>query len=244
MADDSRKRRRVLHTSDLHLAFLGDSACHSLEALVDLAIKTKVDLVIVAGDLFDHNRVGDSLVSFVVEQLRRLPVYVAILPGNHDCLSPGSVFERTELWKNCANVRLFRVPYGETLDLPDLEISLWGKSHDSYERDMRPMAGIPRPQRNGWWHIAVAHGYYVNTTNPLFPSYHISHEEIATSGWDYIALGHVVTFGCVCKEPVAYYCGSPSVTGTVAIVDLAEETGVQVTRYSLRDKQGDIMGTI
>ena len=229
MADGSRMQRRILHTSDLHIVSLGDRACRSLEALVNLAIKTKVDLVIVAGDLFDHNRGDDNLISFVVEQLQRLPVYVAILPGNHDCLAPGSVFERAELWKNCANVRVFRAPHGETLDLPGLGVSLWGKSIDCYD-DVRPLAGIPRPQGNGQWNIAVAHGYYVNAEPPLFPSYHITREEIVTSGWDYIALGHILTFRCVCDEPVkAYYCGSPSLSGTVAIVDLAEETGVQVT---------------
>ncbi len=234
MADGSRMPRRVLHTSDLHLASLDDRACPSLEALVDLASKTKVDLVIIAGDLFDHNRVDDSLVSFVAEQLRRLPVWVAILPGNHDCLAPGSVFERADLWENCANVRVFRAPQGEMLDLPGLGVSLWGKSIDSYVSDFQPLAGIPQPQGNGQWHIAVAHGYYVGAEPPLFPSYHITQEEIATSGWDYIALGHLITFRCVCDGAVkAYYCGSPSLSGTVAIVDLAEGTGVQVTHRSL-----------
>ena len=234
MVDSSRMPRRVLHTSDLHLISLGDRACRGLEVMVDLATKTKVDLVIIAGDLFDHNRVDDNLVRFVAEQLQRLPVYVAILAGNHDCLIPGSVFERAALWENCDNVRVFRASHGETLDLPGLGMSLWGKSIDSYEYDVRPLAGIPRPQRNGLWHIAVAHGYYVGTEPPLFPSYHITQEEIVTSGWDYIALGHLITFGCVCNEPVkAYYSGSPSLSGTVAIVDLAEGTGVQVTRYSL-----------
>ena len=193
-----------------------------------------MDLVIVAGDLFDHNRVDDNLVSFVVEQLKRLPVSVAILPGNHDCLIPDSVFNRAALWQNCANVRVFRAFLGETLDLPDLGVSLWGKPIDSYAHNVRPLAGIPWPQRNGHWHIAVAHGYYVSVEPPLFPSYHITREEIVTSGWDYIAMGHLITFGCVCNGPVkAYYCGSPSVSGTVAIVDLAEKTGVQVTCYSL-----------
>ncbi|MFC1977503.1 exonuclease SbcCD subunit D [Chloroflexota bacterium] len=235
MADGSRVSRRILHTSDLHLLSLGDSACHSLEALVDLASQSKVDLVIIAGDLFDHSRVHDSLVSFAAEQLQRLPVDVAILPGNHDCLVPGSAFDRVGLWENCANVQVFREPHGGTLDLPGLGISLWGKSMDSYADDVRPLAGIPQPQKNGQWHIAVAHGYYVDSEPPLFPSYNITHEEIATSsGWDYIALGHVVTFKCVCDEPVkAYYSGSPSLSGTVAIVDLDEETGVQVTPYSL-----------
>lgn len=234
MVDGSRSRRRVLHTSDLHLASLGDRACHSLEAVVNLAIRDKVDLVIVAGDLFDHNRVADSLVSFAVEQLRRLPMPVAILPGNHDCLTPGSVFERADLWQKGANVRVFRSPQGETLDLPGLGLSLWGKAHDSYDHDVLPLAGIPRPQRNGSWHIAVAHGYYVSAAPPLLPSYHITQQEIVTSGWDYIALGHSVSFSCVGTEAVqAYYSGSPSVSGTVAIVDLAEETGVQVSRYLL-----------
>jgi len=233
MADTSRARRRILHTSDLHLTFLGDKACHSLASLVDLAIKTEVDLVVVAGDLFDHNRVSDNLVSFVVEQLKRLPVDVAILPGNHDCLAPDSVFERFDLWKNCANVRVFRAHKGEILDLPDLGVSLWGKPIDSYKNDVLPLAGIPCPQANGQWNIAVAHGYYVDSEPPLFPSYHIAREEIVASGWDYIALGHVVTFRCVCQEPAAYYCGSPSLFDTVAIVDLTEKMGVQVTCYSL-----------
>lgn len=235
MVDGRRMPRRILHTSDLHLVTLGESACYSLEAVVDLAIKTRVDLVIVAGDFFDHNRVDDSLVSFAVEQLQRLPVDVAILPGNHDCLIPDSVFDRVKLWENCANVRVFRTPHGETLDLPGLGLSLWGKSHNSYEGDVQPLAGIPQPQEDGQWHIAVAHGYYVGNA-PVFPSYRITHEEIVTPGWDYIALGHLITFRCVCDEPVkAYYCGSPSLSdaGTVAIVDLAEETGVQVAPYSL-----------
>ncbi len=234
MVDGSRMPRRVLHTSDLQLVSLDDKACHSLEAVVNLAIKVKVDLVIVAGDLFDSNRVNDNLVSFVVEQLKSLPVYVAILPGNHDCLTLGSVFDRAGFWQNCANVRVFRAPRGETLDLPDLGVSVWGKPIVSYEGNDRPLAGIPRPQRNERWHIAVAHGYCIGVEPRVFPSYHITQEEIVTSGWDYIALGHWPIFRCVCNEPVkAYYCDSPSISATVNIVDLAEEAGVQVTRYSL-----------
>ena len=233
MVKGNRRQRRVLHTSDLHLAVLGDRACRSLEALVDLALKHKVDLVIIAGDLFDHDKVDDDLVSFVVEQLRRLTVDVVILPGNHDCLVPGSALMRANLWKSGTNARIFRSTRGEILDLPGLGVTLWGKSMDSYDYDVRPLAGIPSPRGNGRWHIAVAHGFYVNTEHPLFPSYHITREEIIASGWDYIALGHLITFGCVCDQPKAYYCGSPSLSGTVAMVDLTEGTGVQVTCYSL-----------
>lgn len=223
-----------MHTADLHLLAPGDRACHSLEAVVDLAIKTGVDLVIVAGDFFDTGTVNDNLVDFAVEQLQRLSVPVVILPGNHDCLLPGSVFDRVELWENCDNVRIFRAPDGEMLDLADAGILLWGKSHDSYGSDLQPLAGIPRPEQNGRWHIALAHGYYVDDEASLFRAYHITEQEIITSGWDYIALGHVPAFKCVSDEPVkSYYSGSPSISGTVAIVDLDERTGVQVSRCFL-----------
>jgi len=237
LANDSRRRqRRILHTSDLHLVSLGDKACHSLTSLVDLAIRARVDLLIFAGDLFDHNRVDDELVSFVAAQLQRLPVAAIILPGNHDCLMPNSAYVRWALWKDCTNVRVFREPGGERLDLTDLGLSLWGKPMMSYDDNVLPLVGMPPPPQNGQWNIAVAHGFYVSNESPPFPSYHITEQEIVTSGYDYIALGHVTTFRCVCNEPVkAYYSGAPPLSGTVAIVDLAEETGVRVTPYSLSD---------
>ena len=235
MADGNKIPRRVLHTSDFHLETLNDRACHSLQALVGLVVKMKVDLVVIAGDLFDHNRVDNNLVSFVVEQLRRLPVDVVILPGNHDCLVPDSVYHRHELWKDIPNVRIIRDPQGETLDLPGAGIEVWGKPIDSYDGGkIRPLDGVAQPRENGQWHIAVAHGYYVGDNFPVFPSLHISHQEIATSCQDYVALGHYPVFRCVCSEPVkAYYSDSPSLHGAVTIVDFNEETGVQVNRHSL-----------
>ncbi len=236
MAGHNRTKRRILHTSDLHLELLNDRACESLAALVDRAGETKVDLVVIVGDLFDNNRVTDHLVTFVAEQLRTLAVPTIILPGNHDCLVPDSVYHRVGPWQSLDNVRILRAPQGETLVLSELGVSIWGRPIVSHS-DCRPLEGVPQPQRNGQWHIALAHGYYVDRIPPAFPSFHISHKEISTSGQDYIALGHLPTFSCVCNEPVkAYYCGSPSWTfpqSTVNIVDLTEEVGVQVTRYPL-----------
>ena len=241
MADNSRMPRRILHTSDLHLEKLNDRAWYSFESLVNLARQDKMDLIAIAGDFFDSNRVSDELVSLVVERLQSLEAYTVIAPGNHDCLVPGCAFDRAELWENCANVRVFRAPNGTTLDLPEIGVSLWGKSMDSYVADVQPLAGMPQPEKNGQWNIAIGHGYYVDSEPPLFPSYNITHEEITTSsGWDYIALGHMITFRCVCEEPMTYYSGSPSLSGTVAIIDLDEETGIQVTPHSLPGKYNDV----
>ncbi len=234
MKDGQRKSRRILHTSDWHLASRKDKSCGSLVKLVDAAKETRADLVVAAGDLFDHNSVGDDLVGFVVEQLRRLPSGVVILPGNHDCLEEGSVFDREEFRDPGGKIRVIRTPGGETLSYPDLGIFLWGKP--ILAENVLPLSGIPEPERHDFWNIALAHGYYVDSPSPHFLSYHITAAEIVNSGWDYIALGHVPIFRCVCDQPVkAYYCGSLSAAGTVAIVDLVEDTGVQVISYSLED---------
>ncbi|MBI2980316.1 MAG: metallophosphoesterase [Chloroflexi bacterium] len=238
MADNGRTRRRVLHTADVHVISVGDKACHSLEALISLAIKTNVDLVIIAGDLFDYNRVGDDLVRFVAEQFQRLPMPVVVLAGNHDCLAADSVFGRTGLWEKCTNMLIFRAPQGEIFDLPALGIRLWGKPIATYENDVYPMVGIPKPEEDGHWNIAVAHGHYVGDGPPLFPSYHIKKQEIIGSGWDYVALGHHPVFECVDTAPVvACYAGSPSLSGNVVIVDFAEDTGVQISRHSIWESQ-------
>ena len=232
MVDDSKMPRRILHTSDLHLESLNDKGCRSLEAIIDIAIKVNVDLCIIAGDLFGHNRVNDNLVSFVVKQLRRLPAYAVLLPGNHDCLAPESVYHRAELWRDANNIRVFQAPQGETLPFPGLLV--WGKPLTSYTGTLRPLAGVSQHQGGGQWHIAVAHGYYVDTEPALFPSYNITREEIISANQDYIALGHVAAFRRVCDESVkVYYSGAPQVCGTVNIVNLKEKTGVQVTRYPL-----------
>lgn len=196
--------------------------------MADLVADTKVDMVIIAGDLFDTSQVDDNLVRFAVEQLRSFPAEVVILPGNHDCLSPESALAKVEFWNKAENIRIVRSAEGEVLDYPDLGFSVWGKSIDSADSDFRPLAGMPQPPKNGCWQIVVAHGYYYTSTGtPLF--LHITPEEIAGSGWDYIALGHLADFRCVCEEPMAYYSGSLSLTGMMALVDLDDETGIKVS---------------
>ena len=217
-----------MHTSDWHLSSPGDMASQNMEIMVGLGADTKVDMLIIAGDLFDTNEVDDNLVRFAIEQLRRFPAEVLILPGNHDCFSTESALAKLNSWNDSNNIRVIQSPDGEALDYPNLGLSVWGKSIDSAEGDFRPLGGMPPPDENGWWHIVVAHGYYyTNTGVPLF--LHITPEEIVGSGWDYIALGHLADFRCVCEDPVAYYSGSLSLTGMVALVDLDDETGVKVS---------------
>lgn len=232
---------RLVHTSDIHLAeyTLGSAAKLSerswrvLKALVDLAVSKEADIIIIAGDLFDHNRIDPATVELALRELLKALVPVIILPGNHDCLIPNSVYQPAYFSKLGPNIRIFTNREGERFSFPELDLAIWGKPIDSYGGDAHPMAGIP-PRGAERWQIAVAHGYFASDLTGQFFSFPISQEEITQSGCDYIALGHWETFRCVSNDSVkAYYSGSASDTGIVALVDLLEEGTVDVRPYQL-----------
>ena len=232
---------RILHTSDIHLRWLvsaGDSgpyhrAGRALIALIDLSLETGTDLIIIAGDFFDDNQIDAAVVEFALREFRRALVPVIILPGNHDCLVPDSIYRQVCFSELAPNVCVYTDPEGETFSFPELDLAVWGKPLDCDGGDLRPLAGIP-PRGEERWQIAVAHGYYVGDRTDHIFSFQISEEEILHSGRDYVALGHSGYFRCVCDGPVkAYYGGSASETGVVAIVDMSEDAGVQVRSHKL-----------
>lgn len=229
---------RVLHASDIHLGEDGQTNARELDgraewalkALVDLSIQARTNLLIIAGDLFDNNRVDATIVDFALRELARAPAPVVILPGNHDCLISDSVYRRTCFSNPTPNICVLTAPGGDTLSFPELDVAVWGKPINSYGGDQRPMMGIPPPGKERW-QIAVAHGYYVGTASDEVWSLQISEEEVVRSCRDYVALGHWGTFRCVCDGPVkAYYSGSASsLTSSVAIVDFSDGAGIQVS---------------
>lgn len=84
---------KILHTADLHLKALGDERWEALETVVAIGNTQKVDVLVIAGDLFD--RAADAVRLY--ERLR--PVFgdagfpTLILPGNHDHDSyPAGIF--------------------------------------------------------------------------------------------------------------------------------------------------------
>ena len=74
-----------------------------------------------------------------------------MLPGNHDCLVPHSIWRRVEV---PANVTVIMSDEGEHVDLPDLDAELWGRPHPDFD-DLRPLAGIP-PRGERTWQLAMA----------------------------------------------------------------------------------------
>jgi DNA repair exonuclease SbcCD nuclease subunit len=229
---------RLLHTSDVHLH--SPESCAGLDAVVDAANHLGVDLFLSAGDLFDSTRVSQETIERALESLGRLTMPGVILPGNHDALDQSSVYHRMDLKRLAPRVRLLTNVQGEELVIPDLDVAIWGRAMEEHTPRFRPLEGAP--SRNGvGWYVGMAHGYHFATgenpdrSSPIFP------EEIADTGYDYWALGHVHVFRDVSAGPVtAFYSGSPDDhaisprPGHVALVEMDPNTGVQVRRLLLQ----------
>ena len=65
----ARKAAKILHTSDLHLGMNGTEEFRCLAAISQISNEQNVDLMIIAGDLFDHNRISEELVKHVAVKL-------------------------------------------------------------------------------------------------------------------------------------------------------------------------------
>lgn len=204
--------------------------------VAEQAAKLRADLVVIAGDFFDRNRVRDNVVQFAVEVLESMPCPALVLPGNHDCLVPNSVYNRPA-WRDSDKLRVFREPEGETIHMPGSGISAWGRPLMSYGDDVHPLKGMPVATMNGHWEIAVAHGYLAEAGGRSWASFHLTRDEICESGRHYVALGDSHAYRCIAEESVtAYYSGSPSSgTHTLAVVDFDDDGGVRVVEHSTRE---------
>jgi len=227
---------RLVHASDIHLGEDGfvdmgvppDRAERAMKALVDLCIESSAQLLLIAGDLFDNNRVDDAVVDFSLTEMRRAGVPVVVLPGNHDCLVPDSVYHRVCHAASPPGVCVFTAAEGEQFSFPELDLAVWGKPITWYGGALRPLAGVP-PRSGEKWQIAVAHGHYVGTEGGQSYSLQISLQEILSTRRDYVALGHWDFFSCVCQKGVkACYAGSAITSGTAAVVDFSDHLGVRV----------------
>ena len=231
---------RIAHTSDVHLHD-GAEGAHALEAftkVVDAVLETKAELFLIAGDLFDHNRIQRDVIEYVYEQLARVDCPTVIIAGNHDCWEERSVLQRMDFRKAGHHVTLLDQPEGASVEFPELHATVWGRCMEDHDPTNKPMAGAPKRTRD-LWHIGMAHGLYWEDAESERSSL-ITPEEIAASGFDYLALGHVhahrqmrhgATLACYPGVPARYY--GTAAAGCFAMVELTPETGATVKQYTL-----------
>ena len=184
---------KIIHGADFHLdsPFAGLSPERAaqrrgeqrelLDRLAGLAREKQADLVLLAGDLLDSERVFRETAQALRAALAAIPCPVFIAPGNHDFYSPRSVWTSLD-WLE--NVHIFTSDALEAVELPGC--TLWGRAFSDAHQTACPLEGLAVPG-DGRLHIACVHGC-VGTGNDYGP---ITPGEIAASGLDYLALGHV-----------------------------------------------------
>jgi len=182
---------RILHAADLHLGSPFSALPPELAAqrrskqqwILQYAMLLcgNVDLVLLAGDVFDERQVQPETVVALLTTFERSKAHIFIAPGNHDPYTEESVWAGTD-WPE--NVHIFTGAM-EAVELPHLQCRVWGAAFREREAGglLRP---IPKSD-DGFLEIGVFHG------DPVYDSpYHpISAQTIRACGLDYLALGHI-----------------------------------------------------
>lgn len=230
---EARSGLVIAHSSDIHIGnHVGALDLHSLRSVVRTSAEHGADALVLAGDVFDHNRLPLSVLDAAARVLSDAQIPVVILPGNHDCLGPASVYRRGGI-SDPDNVYVIGVTSDERIVLPSLELGLWGRPHADYA-DMSPLRDAP--SRFARWQIAVAHGHWLEHAHDTHRSWLMTNEEIGAVEADYIALGHwdrATPAGD--GRAQAYYSGSPDLAKTLNLVRLGLEAGTEVRRVPLLD---------
>lgn len=193
---------RLIHTSDLHLdacyaeerlpAAFGNRRRQSLrdvlKRILERAVEWPADAVLIAGDLFEIDRISRDTVAFLQSSFENLgPVPVFIAPGNHDPYTTNSPY-RTESWPS--NVTIFSTPAWQRADVEDISLTVHGFAFDSLDISQNPFGSLQIPQ-DGRVHVALGHGSEMGSIPPGKDAYAPFRATDATPpGLRYLALGH------------------------------------------------------
>lgn len=187
---------RFLHTADIQIGMAAPGVGHmavpmqearveALGRVLSLAREQRVDFVVVAGDLFEHNRVSDAVVQRVAHTLRRAALPVFIIAGNHDYYGTSSVYLRETFRQSGATVLGEQTP----LVLAELDVTLYPCSCMETRSPESPIAWVQK-QPGTTYHVCIAHGNLVEHIAGSNHDFPLRAADITQLGMDYTALGH------------------------------------------------------
>jgi DNA repair exonuclease SbcCD nuclease subunit len=203
--------------------------------VIDLALTSEVDALLIAGDLFDSAYPQPGLVREVLYQLKRLDtvgIWTLIVPGTHDRLLPGGVYENKE-FSSLPHVHIFKEREMTPFRLDRLDLAVYGRATYQEAGDVLENFRVSPDAR---WHVGLLHASLTIPGKVERDEMMVSGESIARSGLHYLALGHWHSMGNYGKGDVnACYSGSPEPlemgkgeAGRVLMVDFEEGAPVRV----------------
>ena len=118
----------IVHSSDLHIDVgAATDAFHPLCRVLAAARRAQAQLLLLAGDIFDNNRLPLSLLDSSARLLADAGMPVVILPGNHDCLTADSVYRRGGI-SDVPNVHVIGVSDTESCLFPEFGLEVWRRA--------------------------------------------------------------------------------------------------------------------
>ena len=200
---------RLLHTADVHLgarhADLGDRAATQRErqfaafvATIDLALAEKIDLVLIAGDLFDSNVQPRRSVERAAAQLKRLVearIRIVIAPGTHDVYDRASIYRAYDLPALAGAVGSDLVtvldPDHPDVHLRSLDVVVHGRCFPTKRAPESPLVDFDAGKdERATWQIGLLHAAIAIEGKTDGDDVVITTAEIEASHLDYLALGH------------------------------------------------------
>lgn len=193
---------RLIHTADVHLdaCFAGaglparaanrrrQSLRDVFQNIVHRAAEWPADALLIAGDLFEQERVTPDTVAFLKNLFVSVhPLPIVIAPGNHDPYITASPYA-AESWPD--NVVIFQRPSWHAAQLCDGRLVVHGFAFDGFEISSNPFGSLAIPTDTAV-HVALGHGTERAHQPPDGKSYAPFDAETAFApGLSYFALGH------------------------------------------------------
>ena len=188
---------KIIHTGDIHL----DSPFTGLDArraeirknelraafatMMSYAKKNSVDIILIAGDLFDSDYVTRETVALIVREAKNCSAEIFITAGNHDPVSETSVYVKEGIFPG--NVHIFTKDTLEKVSLDRLGVDVYGYSFQSKDMYVNPIEG-ERVDDASRFNILVGHA---DTRSPDSPYCPVNEDMIRSFGADYTALAHI-----------------------------------------------------
>jgi len=245
---------KVLHVADTHLGFSAYrkateeginqreiDAYNAFEQFIDYTVKTKPDLVIHAGDLFDAVRPNNRAITFAIKQLIRLSkekIPIIIISGNHEhpkLKETGhifSIFDHIEHVYPIYNAKYEK----QTFNIKNEKITIHAIPQANTKNDFNDELKKLKIDTKSDYNILVSHGsvtgikiFSMNEFNELFiPT------ESLSKNFDYIALGHYHRYTKLAQN--TFYSGS---TESFTFTDAGDKKGfieLELNKDSFKQK--------
>jgi DNA repair exonuclease SbcCD nuclease subunit len=187
---------KFLHTADWQIGMkalhVGAESTRVRETRIETAMHVievakgeGAEFVLISGDTFESNAIDGAVVQRIGDILAGFRGPVFILPGNHDPVDVGSVWEHP-VWSSHSNVRVLRE--ARPMELPSGILYPCPILASSSNSKVDPTEWISRGPRSSF-RIGVAHGS-VEGNPAMEPCLPIPREAARSRQLDYLALGH------------------------------------------------------